>query len=81
LNSKSPGFIAKRISAINFYFDSLYNVFPDKIKYTFSLTDLCTPLKINIAVVGKKGCGKSSFIEGIIKLVKGAEAIEEEKRQ
>lgn len=42
---------------------------PTKVPYTNAIIDLCLPFKLNIAVIGKTKCGKSTYIESIIKLL------------
>ena len=32
---------------------------------------MCTPFKLNIGIIGKKGCGKSSLVEGIVRHLHG----------
>lgn len=54
---------------MNIYFDELFKLYPSKVPYTNAIIDLCLPFKLNIAVIGKSKCGKSSYIEAIVKLL------------
>lgn len=69
LFNKDPQFIQKRVMQMNNYFDELFQKFPAKVPYTNAIIDLCLPFKLNIAVIGKQKCGKTSYIEAIIKLM------------
>jgi len=55
-------FLKRRIEQLNAYFDELYQRFPQKVPYTYSLTDLCTPFKLNVGVIGDFNVGKSSLV-------------------
>ena len=63
------GFVEKRINKINRYFDNLFSKFCEKVPYTNAVIDLCQPFKLNVAVIGMQGTGKSSLIQGIIDLL------------
>ena len=64
---KKSSFCNRRVIQLNRYFHKLFQSFPKKVPYTYTLNDMCTPFKLNIGIIGKKGCGKSSFIEGIVR--------------
>jgi Cdc6-like AAA superfamily ATPase len=65
--NKDKGFLQKRVQNLNAYFNTLYKLYPLKIPYTNSIIDLCLPFKLNVAVIGSKGSGKTLLIESIVK--------------
>jgi ABC-type microcin C transport system duplicated ATPase subunit YejF len=42
---------------------------PNKVPFSKAIIDLCLPFKLNIAVIGKTKSGKTSYIEGIVKIL------------
>ena len=69
LFNKEPQFIMKRIHMINDYFAQVFKVYPNKLPYTNAVIDLCLPFKLNVALIGKKNCGKTNYIEAIINVL------------
>ena len=61
-NNTDREFVEKRIKKLNVYFQSIFEVFPDKVLYTNALIDVCQPLRLNIAVIGDKQTGKTELI-------------------
>eukprot|EP00347_Sterkiella_histriomuscorum_P001492 403371827 len=43
--------------------------FVQKLPYTNAVIDLCQPFKLNLAVIGQKGSGKSALIESIVNVL------------
>lgn len=66
LFNKSKNFIQKRIAQINTYFQKIFDEYKDKVPYTNAIIDLCQPFKLNVAVIGQKGSGKSKLIKGMV---------------
>ena len=69
LFNKGKGFIQKRVQQINAYFAALFRVFPQKVPFTNAVVDLCQPFKLNLALIGQRGSGKSAVIEGLVRLL------------
>jgi hypothetical protein len=61
LNNTSKDFLQSRIKKLNKYFQSLFAAFPLRFPYTSSLSELCSPDRLNILLVGDKMTGKSNL--------------------
>lgn len=77
-NNMDKDFVRKRIRKINLYLKRLFESYPQKVPFTNALVDLCQPHKLNVAVIGDQGTGKSELILKIIALLKGKNKTDEE---
>lgn len=72
-------FIHKRMKKLNLYFSQLFERFPQKVPYTNSLLDMCTPFPLNVAVIGERGSGKSELIINVIQALKSKNFAQRDK--